>query len=54
MSNAANNNETNARDTSDRRIRYLMSVGEDKRNTVAWRDAIHERQLLDFERGVGK
>jgi len=45
---------TTARETSDRRIRSLMANGEDKRNTSAWRDAVHERQLLDFYRGVGK
>lgn len=36
-----------ARETSDRRIRSLIGNGEDKRNTPAFRDAVHERQLLD-------
>lgn len=42
------------RTVSDRRIRYLRSRGEHLRNTVAWRDALHERRLLDFIRGVAK
>ena len=37
-----------------RRIRDLMALGEDKRNTVAWRDAVSERLMLDFFRGMGK
>lgn len=36
-----------ARETSDRRIRSLIGNDEDKRNTPAFRDAVHERQLLD-------
>ena len=48
------NSNTTVREISDRRIRTLMALGEDKRNTAAWRDALHERQLLDFFRGVGK
>lgn len=44
---AAPTAESSARETSDRRIRSLMGNGEDKRNTPAFRDAVHERQLLD-------
>lgn len=41
--------ETSAREVSDRRIRSLRSNGEHERNTSAWRDAVHERQLLDHQ-----
>lgn len=39
---------TSARDISDRRIAYLKGRGEDARNTVAWRDAMYERHLVEF------
>lgn len=41
-----------ARPTTDRRIAYLRSLGEDKRNTPAWRDAMHERGLLARARRI--
>lgn len=37
---------------TDRRIAYLRSLGEDKRNTPAWRDAMHERDLVARSRRV--
>lgn len=37
-----------AREISARRIAYLRSRGEDKRNTVAWRDACHEEWHINF------
>ena len=33
---------------SNTRIAYLVSKGEDKRNTVAWRDAMYEARMLNF------
>lgn len=45
------NSET-PRSVSDRRIAYLKKMGEDKRNTVAWRDAVHEQAMLNFH-GIG-
>jgi hypothetical protein len=41
-----------ARQISDRRMAYLVSKGEDARNTVAWRDAVVERRMLDFAEGI--
>jgi hypothetical protein len=38
---------TKALDISDRRLAYLESRGEDKRNTVAWRDAVYERGVIE-------
>jgi hypothetical protein len=37
-----------AREISDRRIAALKANGEDVRNTVAWRDAMHERTAINF------
>jgi hypothetical protein len=37
-----------ARQISDRRIAALKANGEDVRNTVAWRDAMHERRAINF------
>ena len=36
-----------AREISDRRMNYLVSRGEDKRNTIAWRDAVDERNFIE-------
>lgn len=37
-----------AREISDRRIAALIANGEDVRNTPAWRDAVHERRMIDL------
>lgn len=37
-----------AREISDRRIAALITNGDDVRNTSAWRDAQHERQVINF------
>lgn len=37
-----------AREISDRRIAALKANGEDVRNTPAWRDAMHERRVINF------
>ena len=37
-----------AREISDRRIAALKANGEDVRNTVAWRDAMSERRMINF------
>jgi hypothetical protein len=34
-----------------RRIAYLRSLGEDARNTAAWRDAVYEQN--EFSRAIG-
>lgn len=41
-------NEAIARsiDISDRRIAALIAAGEDKRNSPAWRDAVHESHMV--------
>jgi hypothetical protein len=38
-----------AREISDRRIAYLISKGENVRNTPAWRDAVHEQRVINFQ-----
>jgi hypothetical protein len=37
-----------ARQISDRRIAVLTANREDVRNTPAWRDALHERRVINF------
>ncbi len=41
-------NTQTALEISDRRIAYLVSKGEDVRGTVAWRDAMAERRMINF------
>lgn len=41
------NDIATAREISDRRMDYLVSRGEDKRNTAAWRDAVDERNYIE-------
>lgn len=43
-------NALHSEDVISRRMAYLVSRGEDKRNTVAWRDACDERGT--FNRSV--
>lgn len=38
-----------AREISDRRIAVLIANGEDVRNTPAWRDAMYERRMINFQ-----
>ena len=40
-----------AREISDRRIAALIALGEDVRNTPAWRDAMSERRMINFRSG---
>jgi hypothetical protein len=37
-----------AREISERRIAGLITNGEDVRNSPAWRDALHESQMIDL------
>ena len=41
-----------AREISDHRIAALKANGEDVRNTVAWRDAMSERRMINFRTNV--
>ena len=40
-----------AREISERRIAFLISKGEDVRNTPAWRDAMSESRMIRFRSG---
>ena len=40
-----------AREISDRRIAALIALGEDVRNTPAWRDAMSERRMINIRSG---
>lgn len=53
--NAIDNVElARAREISERRIAALIANGEDVRNSPAWRDAIHERQMIGLMSRMGK
>ncbi len=41
-----------AREISDRRIAALVANGEDVRNSPAWRDAMSERRMINFQSGL--
>lgn len=41
------NDIATAREISDRRMNYLASRGERERNTIAWRDAVDERNYIE-------